>query len=44
MMYTLQRLKVELPLVVVQGIPGVSRAVIQTIGSKEEYKLIIEGE
>ncbi|CAN0166642.1 unnamed protein product [Bubo scandiacus] len=46
MYYVLQSLKEELPKVVVQGIPEVSRAVIHIDeqSGKEKYKLLVEGD
>ncbi|XP_067828587.1 DNA-directed RNA polymerase III subunit RPC1 isoform X1 [Heptranchias perlo] len=46
MYYVLQYLKEELPKIVVQGIPEVSRAVIHVDeqGGKEKYKLLVEGD
>ncbi|XP_075697917.1 DNA-directed RNA polymerase III subunit RPC1 isoform X1 [Rhinoderma darwinii] len=46
MYYVLQTLKEELPKVVVQGIPEVSRAVIHIDeqSGKEKYKLLVEGD
>uniref|UniRef100_A0A674HBK6 DNA-directed RNA polymerase subunit n=1 Tax=Taeniopygia guttata TaxID=59729 RepID=A0A674HBK6_TAEGU len=46
MYYVLQSLKEELPKVVVQGIPEVSRAVIHVDeqSGKEKYKLLVEGD
>ncbi|XP_053306455.1 DNA-directed RNA polymerase III subunit RPC1 isoform X2 [Spea bombifrons] len=46
MYYVLQSLKQELPKVVVQGIPEVSRAVIHIDeqSGKEKYKLLVEGD
>ncbi|XP_041032404.1 DNA-directed RNA polymerase III subunit RPC1 isoform X1 [Carcharodon carcharias] len=46
MYYVLQYLKEELPKIVVQGIPEVSRAVIHIDeqGGKEKYKLLVEGD
>ncbi|KAK0138597.1 DNA-directed RNA polymerase III subunit RPC1 [Merluccius polli] len=46
MYYVLQTLKEELPKVVVQGIPEVSRAVIHIDdqSSKKKYKLLVEGD
>ncbi|XP_026566777.1 DNA-directed RNA polymerase III subunit RPC1 [Pseudonaja textilis] len=46
MYYVLQALKEELPKVVVQGIPEVSRAVIHIDeqSGKEKYKLLVEGD
>ncbi|XP_069719344.1 DNA-directed RNA polymerase III subunit RPC1 isoform X3 [Phaenicophaeus curvirostris] len=46
MYYVLQSLKEELPKVVVQGIPEVSRAVIHVDeqSGKERYKLLVEGD
>uniref|UniRef100_A0A8C4YNB1 DNA-directed RNA polymerase subunit n=1 Tax=Gopherus evgoodei TaxID=1825980 RepID=A0A8C4YNB1_9SAUR len=46
MYYVLQSLKEELPKIVVQGIPEVSRAVIHIDeqSGKEKYKLLVEGD
>ncbi|XP_042192561.1 DNA-directed RNA polymerase III subunit RPC1 isoform X1 [Callorhinchus milii] len=46
MYYVLQYLKEDLPKIVVQGIPEVSRAVIHidTQGGKQKYKLLVEGD
>ena len=44
MYYVLQQLKIDLPRVVIKGIPTITRAVISQDEKINNYKLLVEGD